>query len=49
MASVATGFPSGQTPLSTRLEEVKFAVSEGADEIDMVISRGKLLEGELLT
>jgi deoxyribose-phosphate aldolase len=46
VASVATGFPSGQTPLSIRLEEVRFAVTEGADEIDMVISRGKLLEAE---
>ncbi len=47
IASVATGFPSGQTPLSTRLDEVKFAVSEGADEIDMVISRGKFLSGRI--
>jgi deoxyribose-phosphate aldolase len=47
IASVATGFPSGQTPLKTRLEEVKFAVGEGADEVDMVISRGAFLAGEI--
>ncbi|MEX0722391.1 MAG: deoxyribose-phosphate aldolase [Gracilimonas sp.] len=46
VASVATAFPSGQAPLSMRLEETKFAVSEGADEIDMVISRGAFLNGE---
>jgi len=39
IAAVATGFPSGQYPLSTRLEEIRFAVSEGADEIDVVINR----------
>jgi deoxyribose-phosphate aldolase len=46
IAAVATGFPSGQYPLSTKLEETRFAVGEGADEIDMVISRGHLLAGE---
>jgi len=46
VAAVATGFPSGQYPLSTKLEDTKFAVSEGADEIDMVISRGHFLAGE---
>ena len=45
VASVAGAFPSGLSPLPLRLEEVKYAVSEGADEIDMVISRGKFLEG----
>ena len=45
VASVAGAFPSGQLPLNLRLEEVRFALSEGADEIDMVISRGKFLEG----
>ena len=44
VASVAGAFPSGQSPISVKLEEIKFAVSEGADEIDMVISRGKFLE-----
>ena len=46
VASVATSFPSGQSPLSLRLEEVKTAVSDGADEIDMVINRGLFLAGE---
>jgi len=46
VASVATGFPSGQSPLSNRLEETQWAVSEGADEIDMVISRGHFLAGD---
>lgn len=46
VAAVATGFPSGQYPLQTRLDETRFAVSEGADEIDMVISRGAFLAGE---
>jgi deoxyribose-phosphate aldolase len=46
VCSVATAFPSGQAPLETRLEEVRFAVSEGADEVDMVISRGAFLMGE---
>ncbi len=46
VASVATAFPSGQAPLETRLEEVRRAVADGADEIDMVISRGRLLAGD---
>ena len=46
VAAVATGFPSGQYPLSTKLEDTRFAVNEGADEIDMVISRGHLLAGD---
>jgi len=46
VASVATAFPSGQAPLSMRLEDTKYAVSEGADEIDMVISRGAFLKGD---
>ena len=47
LASVATAFPSGQAPLETRLAEVRAAVSDGADEIDMVINRGAFLAGEL--
>jgi deoxyribose-phosphate aldolase len=47
IASVATAFPSGQSPLKTRLGEVRQAVADGADEIDMVINRGAFLEGEL--
>ena len=46
VASVATAFPSGQMPLKTRLAEVKSAVADGADEIDMVINRGAFLSGE---
>jgi len=45
IASVATGFPSGQAPLDLRLREVAEAVAAGADEIDMVISRGLFLAG----
>lgn len=47
VASVATAFPSGQAPLSTRLAEVRAAVADGADEIDMVINRGAFLTGDL--
>jgi len=46
VASVATAFPSGMAPLSVKLEETRLAVQEGADEVDMVISRGAFLEGE---
>ena len=46
VASVATAFPSGLAPMKVKLEDTRFAVSEGADEIDMVISRGKFLQGE---
>lgn len=46
VAAVATGFPSGQYPISTKLEDTRFAVGEGADEIDMVISRGHFLAGD---
>ena len=45
VASVATGFPSGQFPLEVRLEDVRRAVADGADEIDMVINRGAFLAG----
>lgn len=46
LASVATAFPSGQAPMDLRLEEVRYCVREGADEIDMVISRGAFLAGD---
>jgi deoxyribose-phosphate aldolase len=46
VASVATAFPSGQAPLKTRLAEVRAAVADGADEIDMVINVGKALGGD---
>ncbi len=45
VASVAGAFPSGQSPISVKLAEIKYAIEQGADEIDMVISRGKFLEG----
>lgn len=45
VASVATSFPSGQVPLAAKLDDVKFAVNEGASEIDMVINRGSFLSG----
>jgi len=45
VASVATAFPSGNTTREVKLADVRFAVDEGADEIDMVISRGEFLEG----
>ncbi len=45
VASVATGFPSGQYPLDIRLADVRQAVEAGADEIDMVINRGAFLAG----
>ncbi len=46
IASVATAFPSGQYPLKLKLEDVKRCVADGADEIDMVISRGEFLSGD---
>ncbi|MEE2912947.1 MAG: deoxyribose-phosphate aldolase [Planctomycetota bacterium] len=47
VASVATGFPSGQYPLEVRLSDVAQAVQAGANEIDMVINRGEFLSGNL--
>jgi deoxyribose-phosphate aldolase len=46
IAAVATGFPSGQYLLRTKLEEVRRTVADGADEIDMVIDRGAFLSGD---
>jgi len=46
IASVATGFPAGQTPLKTRLAEIKMAVDDGATEIDIVIARTLALAGD---
>jgi deoxyribose-phosphate aldolase len=43
VASVATGFPAGLTPLPQRLAEIRYAVEEGAAEIDIVISRAHVL------
>lgn len=45
IASVATGFPSGQYPIDVRLDDTRRAIEAGADEIDMVISRGTFLAG----
>src|SRR5215216_6237529 len=45
VASVATGFPSGQFPTEVKLADVHSAVELGADEIDMVIDRGAFLSG----
>ncbi len=45
VASVATAFPSGHATLEAKIDEVKFCVDQGADEIDMVISRGEFLKG----
>jgi deoxyribose-phosphate aldolase len=46
IASVATAFPSGQSPLEVKLDDVRRAVGFGADEIDMVIDRGAMLAGD---
>lgn len=45
VASVAGAFPAGQLPIELKVAEVAYAVAQGADEIDMVISRGAFLEG----
>jgi len=46
VAAVATAFPSGMNPLKVKLADTRYAVGEGAHEIDMVISRGDFLRGE---
>jgi len=46
VASVSTGFPSGQTSLGVKIEETREAVAAGASEIDMVISRDAYLSGD---
>lgn len=45
IASVATAFPSGQSPLSVKIDDTRYAVEQGATEIDMVINRGAFLSG----
>jgi deoxyribose-phosphate aldolase len=45
IASVATAFPSGNSSLRIKLADTKIAVDNGADEVDMVISRGEFLQG----
>ncbi|QWW71632.1 deoxyribose-phosphate aldolase [Rhizobium sp. WYJ-E13] len=46
VASVATGFPAGLMPLPLRLAEIRYAVEQGASEIDIVITREYVLKGE---
>ena len=46
VAAVATAFPRGMNPLAVKLEDTRYAVAEGAHEIDMVISRGDFLRGD---
>lgn len=46
VASVATAFPSGLAPRDVKIRDTRYAVHEGADEVDMVISRGKFHAGE---
>ncbi|MEZ5772635.1 MAG: deoxyribose-phosphate aldolase [Defluviimonas denitrificans] len=45
VASVATGFPAGLMPLDLRLAEIRYALDQGADEIDIVITRAHVLDG----
>lgn len=45
VASVATAFPSGNSSRKIKLDDTKMAISSGADEVDMVISRGEFLKG----
>lgn len=47
VASVAGYFPSGQAPLSLKLDEIRYALDQGADEIDTVLSRGRFLAGDI--
>jgi deoxyribose-phosphate aldolase len=46
VASVATGFPAGQTPLPQRIAEIEQAIESGAREVDVVISRSHVLTGD---
>ncbi len=46
VASVATGFPAGQTPLPQRIAEIEQAIEAGAREVDVVISRSHVLTGD---
>lgn len=49
VASVAGAFPSGQSSIDVKLAEISYAINQGADEIDMVISRGTFLAGNYQT
>lgn len=48
VASVACGFPSAQMPLRLKLDEVRYILESGATEVDMVISRGDIIEGNIV-
>ena len=45
LAAVSTGFPAGLSPLPLRLQEIQYSVDSGANEIDIVISRRHVLDG----
>jgi deoxyribose-phosphate aldolase len=45
VAAVSTGFPAGQTPMATKLAEIRASLEAGAEEIDIVISRAHVLRG----
>ncbi len=46
VATVAGAFPSGQSPIHIKVEEIRYAIEEGADEVDIVIPRGKLFSNK---
>ena len=46
VAAVAGAFPSSQAPLALKLQEVTYAIEQGADEIDVALSRGRFLQGD---
>jgi deoxyribose-phosphate aldolase len=46
VAAVSTGFPAGLAPLETRVEEIRRSVAAGASEIDIVITRAHVFNGE---
>lgn len=45
VATVAGGFPTGQMPLSLKLQEIRYAIDNGTDEVDFVVNRGHILSG----
>lgn len=49
LASVAAGFPASQTFIDIKLSECQMAIDQGADELDVVISLGSFLDGDLFT
>ena len=49
IATVACCFPTGQMPIEVKIKEVEYCVEQGADEVDMVISRGTMLRGDYET